>query len=100
MSEENGADVDLKLAGQEVKLKNVKSLNTIVCIAILVILCAVIPAAWSMFKSHADETKEASKELSGAMREMTQATREQNCLIAQPQELRVQNSDWCKRLAR
>lgn len=96
MSEENGADVDLNIAGQKVALKNVKSLNTIVS------LIAAVAACFGVYlvMAHASDTKDAGKELVLALKEMTQAAREQNCLMAFPQEKREVNADLCKRLSR
>jgi hypothetical protein len=90
----NGADIDLKLAGQEVKLKNVKSLNTLATVATLIVACVLGYA----FYVHAGETKDASKELVLALREMAQAAREQNCLISVPIERR--DPELCRRLSR
>jgi len=61
------------------------------------ILTALI--AWVLF-NHTNDTKDASKELASAMKEMTQAAREQNCLISLPQDRREQNSEICKRISR
>ena len=61
------------------------------------ILTALI--AWTLY-NHSSDTKDASKELATALREQTQAAREQNCLISLPQERREQNSEICKRISR
>lgn len=92
----NGADVGLKLAGQEINLKNVKSLNTLATVATLILVCVLGYA----FYAHAGETRDASKELTGALRDMTQAAREQNCLISMPIEQRARDPEVCRRLSR
>lgn len=92
--EKNGADVELELGGQKLNLKNIKSLNTLATVATL-ILVSVLGYA---FYVHAGETKDQSKDLVSALKEMTQAAREQNCLISLPIERR--DPELCRRLAR
>jgi hypothetical protein len=96
MSEEQktGADVEVEIAGQKVNLKNVKSLNTLATVATLILVCVLGYA----FYVHAGETKDASKDLVQALKEMTSAAREQNCLISMPMERR--DPELCRRLAR
>ena len=97
MSEEaqtNGADVAVEIAGQKVNLKNVKSLNTLATILTMVLTALIAYVVWA----HSGETKEASKELTTALKEMTQAAREQNCLISMPMDRR--DPELCKRLSR
>ena len=99
MSEEtqtNGADVAVEIAGQKVNLKNVKSLNTLATILSLILVSLVAFVVWM----HVGDTKDASKELIGALKEMTQAARESNCLMALPMDRRAENVDLCKRLSR
>lgn len=98
MSEEqgNGADVDLSIAGQRINLKNVKSLNTLATVATLILVCVLGYAVYA----HAGETRDASKDLVGALKEMTQAAREQNCLISMPIEQRARDPEICRRLAK
>lgn len=98
MTEEqtNGADVDLSIAGQRINLKNVKSLNTLATVATLILVCVLGYA----FYAHAGETRDASKDLVGALKEMTQAAREQNCLISMPIEQRARDPEICRRLAK
>lgn len=50
-------------------------------------------------KEIAQTLKESNKELTSILREMARANREQNCLLAQPQERRQQMTDTCKRIA-
>lgn len=94
MAEENGADVEVEVAGQKVNLKNVKSLNTLATVATLIVVCLIAYALYA----HAGETKDASKDLVQALKEMTQAAREQNCLISMPQDKR--DPDLCRRISR
>lgn len=96
MEQENGADVDLNIAGQKIAVKNVKSLNTIVS------LVAAIAACFGVYlvMGHAADTKDAAREFVGAMKEMTQALRQGNCLNEFPPEKREANAELCKRLSR
>lgn len=94
MSEPNGADVEVEVAGQKVNLRNVKSLNTLATVLTLVIVCVLGYA----FYVHAGETKDQSKDLVNALKEMTQAAREQNCLISMPIDRR--DPELCRRLSR
>jgi hypothetical protein len=96
--ERNGVDVEVSFAGQRVNLKNVKSLNTLATVATLVIVCAAVAGGYAMLSAHAAETKDASRELVTALKEMTQAAREQNCLISMPMDRR--DPELCRRLAR
>lgn len=98
VEEETGADVAVELAGQKVNIKNVKSLNTLATVATLIIICAGFGMGYVIFTAHAAETRDSSKELVTALREMTQAAREQNCLISMPQDRR--DADLCRRIAR
>jgi short subunit fatty acids transporter len=125
MAEEqsNGADVAVEIAGQKVNLRNIKSLNTLATVASLIIL---ILASYMLFmhtteakdqaKEIAKELKDANKEVANALkesnrelgiilRELSQAAREQNCLIARtysgmPVERRAEEVELCKRLSR
>lgn len=83
------------IGGQKLSLKS-QSLNTIICIAILVISVLVGYA----LVGHTADAKESSKEFVSVMREMTQTMREGNCLNAFPPEKREANADLCKRLSR
>lgn len=92
----NGADVDLKIAGQEVRLKNVKSLNTILT---LVAAGATLFVVYLIFEHKAD-AKSHSDSLTAVMKDMAQAIREGNCLNAYPEAEREAKVEWCKRMAR
>lgn len=93
-TQSNGADVDLNIAGQQVKLKNIKSLNTLATVATL--LCVVLIGY--VLYTHTADDKEAKKELTMAIRELSQSAREQNCLISMPIDRR--DPELCKRLSR
>ena len=114
----NGADVAVEIAGQKVNLRNVKSLNTLATIATL-ILASLLSYMLFMHQTEAkDQAKEIAKELKEAnkeiattlkesnrelgiiLRELSQAAREQNCLLAMPPEKRAENAELCKRLSR
>ena len=43
--------------------------------------------------------KETQKEMMQILREMASAAREQNCLLAMPQDRRAPNAELCKRIA-
>ena len=124
MAEEtNGADVAVEIAGQKVNLRNIKSLNTLATVATLIV---VLLLGYAVFvhagdskdaaKDIAKELKEANKEVANTLkesnrelgiilREMSQAAREQNCLLrsgvstlapAKRQEV----AELCKQLSR
>lgn len=95
MQEELNADI----AGQKLSLKS-QSLNTVITILTFVIVAVIAVSGYSLFVTHASDTKEASKELSLALKEITQAAREQNCLISLPQDRRQANAELCKRISR
>lgn len=88
-------EIDAEIGGQKFSLKTA-SLNTVATVATLILVSVVAYIMWG----HASDTKEASRDLSLALKDMTQAAREQNCLISLPQERREQNADLCKRLSR
>lgn len=92
--ERGGADVELRLGGQQLNVKNVKSLNTLATIATLLIVAAVAAGGYAMFSAHAAETKDASRELVTALKEMTQAVREANCISTRT------DPEICRRLSR
>lgn len=94
VEEHNGADVEVEVAGQKLNVKNIKSLNTFATVATLILVCVLGYA----FYVHAGETKDQSKELVNALKEMTQAAREQNCLISLPMDRR--DPELCRRISR
>ena len=124
MAEEtNGADVAVEIAGQKVNLRNIKSLNTLATVATLIVACVlgyivVVHAGDSKdsAKEIAKELKEANKEVANTLkesnrelgivlREMSQAAREQNCLLRSgvsslAPEKRQEVAELCKQLSR
>lgn len=96
--DKNGADVEVNFAGQKVNLRNVKSLNTLATVATLIIVAVAAVVGYNLFTAHAADTKDASKELVQALKEMTQAAREQNCLISMPMDRR--DPELCRRISR
>lgn len=95
----SGADVAVKIAGQEVNLKNIKSLNTLATVATLMVVCAASAYGYSIASVHVTETKEASGALVNALKEQTQVMRESICLQTYrgPEE---QKASFCKAVAR
>lgn len=72
------------------------SLNTLATVATLIVVCLIAGIGYG----HTQDTKEISKDLANAMRDMAQATREQNCLLRFDQKDRQANADFCKQLSR
>lgn len=52
------------------------------------------------FYLHSMDTKETNQLLISVLKDMAQAQREQNCLIALPQDRRERESEFCKRVTR
>jgi hypothetical protein len=109
MSEEkeNGADVALKFAGQEVNLRNVKSLNTIATVATLVVCAVGFAVGYQMITAHAQDSRDNGKEFVQAIKEQTQAvkeqtaaSREQTCILGFDQKDRPQQAQFCKSITR
>ena len=112
MSEENGADVALKVAGQEMNIRNVKSLNTVATLACLLGVCILLVwffehkvDAKAQSVSEAVERREDRKEMVSALKEMAAQERERtiqqkitNCLIERSGAPRTVND--CERQAR
>lgn len=81
------ADVALKVAGQEVNVRNIKSVNTIATVLTLIVVCTGGVLIWKEINMHTTQAREDSKEFVAALREQTvvmkdqvQAQRESNCL--------------------
>lgn len=72
------------------------SLNTLATVATLVVACVIAYVGYG----HAADTKDTNKELVGAIREMAQANREQNCLMRFDQKDRQSNADFCKQISK
>lgn len=85
--------VDAEIAGQKLKLTGA-SLNTLFTIIGCIVSCLIAWVLWT----HTGDTKEASKYLAEAMKEQTQATREQTCVYTMPQT--GATPELCKRISR
>lgn len=86
-------ELDAEIAGQKFKLTG-SNLNTLFTILGFLIACLVAWVLWT----HTGDTKEASKTLADAMKELAQITREQICVQTMPQT--GATPELCKRLAR
>ena len=73
-----------------------KSMSNFIAILSLVVLALIGYAMWE----HKGDTKSKDDALLETLQEMVQAQREQNCLIALPQNDRERNSEFCKRVSR
>ena len=94
---EVNADVDLKLAGQEIRLRNVKSFNTIVSLVAAVASCFGI----YLLMEHQAQTKEAGKEFVTAIKEQTKAIQEQTVVAREGNCLQVfKDPEQCRRITR
>lgn len=100
--EKNGADIALKVAGQEVNVRNVKSLNTILTMLTLVMMSVTAYA----FYQHQQDMRDgvaafvaATREQTVAIKEQTGVAREGFCLTTYqgPPE---QRKDFCKQVTR
>jgi len=102
-NDNDGADISAKVAGQEVNIKNIKSVNTIFTLLGFALTCLI---AFMLFEHRNDERGArhefilAIKELTGAQRETTSSMREQNCLLSLPQDQRQAQMEFCKRISR
>ncbi len=93
MEQENGADVALKIAGQEVNLRNVKSLNTIATVCTLLGVCII--GVYLHFHEVNAQTEKAqvaatlqksNVDIAAILKEATQAQREQGQAIVKALE--------------
>ena len=96
MSEENGADVSLNLAGQQINVRNVKSLNTLLTVACAVGVGFLAYLIWE----HKGDAKEVNTALVQTLKELTVSQRVTNCLMATRQEEREAKLPVCERIAR
>jgi hypothetical protein len=94
--DKNGADLEVSFVGQKVNLKNIKSLNTLATVATLILVCT----GGAYGYSHVQDTREGNRELVTALKDMTQAAREQNCLMRFDTKDRQENADFCRRISR
>ena len=111
MSEENGADVAVKIAGQEVNLRNIKSLNTLATVATLIIVICGFTIGWNLLDAHAKGGEKKEAALVSALQELAKSHREAsrdqvkeqrmlNCLIVADQKDRRRAYEDCERIAR
>lgn len=91
MNEQDELSADIW--GQKVSLKS-QSLNTIICILILVVVCLI---GYHGF-THSADSKDAAKEFVSAIKENTQAIRQGNCLAEFPPEKKEAGAALCKRV--
>jgi len=84
--ERSGADIGVKIGGQEVNVRNIKSLNTILTALSLVMSTAIGVFLWG----HVDASKELVKEIRDGNRAQQQGQKNSNyyqcmqvCLLAQ-----------------
>ena len=93
MPEDNGTtSVDISKGGLRISGKRTAEIITI----LLAVGVGVLAYA---FHEHSKMTEKSESELTGVLKEMVAAQREQNCLISIKQDHREQKADWCKRLA-
>ena len=73
-----------------------QSLNTLSTVATLIVVCLIAYVVYG----HVGDTKDTNKELVGAIKEMAQASREQNCLMRFEMKERQERAEMCRTLAR
>lgn len=116
MSEENGADIEATIGGQQVKVRNVKSLNTVVTVATLIAVICGGFMLWQLQDAHAkgmekrdDAYLAAMKENTLALKDVARAQRESSreqvkeqrimtCVIVAEQKDRRRLMDDCERI--
>lgn len=72
------------------------NVNNLLTILGFVALCVLLVLTWN----HSASAMDARKDLAGAIRELAEAGREQNCLLRFEQKDRQANVEFCKRIAR
>lgn len=107
MSEENGADLSVNVAGQQVQIRNVKSLNTLATVATLCVCICGFAVGWFVMEAHSKGQEKKDSDLVTILREMNTTNRElvitqrvTNCLMATPQDRREAAVPTCERIAR
>lgn len=91
------ADVDLKLAGQEIRLRNVKNLNT------LLTLIGAIAACFAVYllMQHQVEAKDAGMNFVAALKEQTRAIQENTAVQREGMCLQYfKDAEQCRRITR
>ena len=124
MSEENGADVALKVAGQELNIRNVKSLNTVATLITMFAVCIIgvyihfheanaqsekVQVAETLRKSNADIAnilkeanaiqKEQAQAIVKALEKVERRAAEVACLSDPSMKNRQDARDFCRRMA-
>lgn len=124
-SEQTGADLNLKFAGQEVNLRNVKSLNTIATLVTMLLVGTLgvflyfhevnaqhdkSTLASTLQQSNAivaDSLRQSNKAMTDALKELaaeqrrsTNAMKEVACLNDPAMRNRADARDFCRRMAR
>jgi cytochrome c-type biogenesis protein CcmH/NrfG len=101
-NERNGADVSVKVAGQELNVRNVKSLNTILTALSFAVLIGIGVLMWTHVvaedqsnKAILTEIKEQNKAVLQAQKNSAYFACLQACLLEQPTDRR--NSTPCER---
>lgn len=72
------------------------NVNNLLTVLGFVGICILILMTWN----HSALAMDARRDLVNAIREMSEATREQNCLLRFEQKDRQGNADFCKRLSK
>ena len=72
------------------------SLNTLATVATLIVACLVAFIVYG----HSGDSKDTNRELVSAIKEMAQASREQNCLMRFDMRERAERADFCKQISR
>lgn len=91
-----------KVGGQEVSVTT-SNLNTVATVVTLMIVTGIAVAMYMqslVARDAKDDFRMITREVVVALKEMTIATREQNCMLAFPPERREANVELCKRMAR
>ena len=70
--------------------------SALATVATLIVVCVIAYVGYD----HAGDTKQTNRELVGAIKEMAQASREQNCLMRFDLAERQKNADFCKQISR
>lgn len=91
MKEEGSVEVKTPLVSLRAAGKDFLSISAAMGLGVLTAIAFMVYA-------HAQDSKNANAELVRALRELTVAAREQNCLLSLPQNER--DRDTCRRLSR
>ena len=109
--EQNGADVNVEVAGQKVAIRNVKSLNTLATVATLIVVICGFTIGWNLLDAHAKGGDKREEALTVALKELARSHREAsrdqvkeqrmlNCLIVADQKDRRRAFEDCERISR